>query len=596
MSTTEQIIAALEPYKLKRDGANKYRCNSPLRPGSDSHAFTLVINGPEHGAFQDFVSGESGSLYDLARYLGIAIPTVTPITSTKRAYAGIEDYARTHGVQISVLHFWQWRETIHQGRPALEIPTASGNRWRFLDGDKPHFISPPGYRRCWYGLNQRVLVALDNNKPLVLCNGEISTVVAQHYGLAAVAITGGEKAEIPDDLLAELKGKIGPARQIIIAMDCDKTGRMTARGLETQLREAGYDALAVDLGLGTGGDLADFCTLHQDDALRELLKLPGLPPVIDTTRWQFASVDDVLNLPPIDWLIPRQLPARGLSMLYGASGSFKSFLILDMALKLALDNHNVLYIAAEGEHGYRQRLEAWIKHHDAKPRNITFVLGQVDLFNSEELTEFARLVERYKPHLVVVDTFAMCSGEADENSSRDMLTIVSGCKTMSRSLDCALVIVHHTNAEGKKERGSKILRNSCDTVLRVSVGDDVIVVESQKTKDTAPFETYYLKEVIVPLGYQNNLGEEVSSLVLLPSAKVIRTDALTVNQRAILAALAVQPNASIAELANITEIENAGSISRALTALVKKGLLQISGGSRELTDAGRQALDTDDTA
>lgn len=40
MSTAEQIIAALEPYKLKRDGANKYRCHSPLRPGSDSHAFT----------------------------------------------------------------------------------------------------------------------------------------------------------------------------------------------------------------------------------------------------------------------------------------------------------------------------------------------------------------------------------------------------------------------------------------------------------------------------------------------------------------------------------------------------------------------------
>lgn len=25
MSTAEQIIAALEPYKLKRDGANKYQ-------------------------------------------------------------------------------------------------------------------------------------------------------------------------------------------------------------------------------------------------------------------------------------------------------------------------------------------------------------------------------------------------------------------------------------------------------------------------------------------------------------------------------------------------------------------------------------------
>jgi len=593
MSTAEQIMRALEPYQLKQESANKYRCNSPLRPGSDSKAFTLVINGPEHGAWHDFVTGESGSLYDLARHLGIAIPAATPVTSTKRAYAGIEDYARAHGIQGSVLQFWHWRETVHQGRPALEFPTASGPRWRFLDGNKPHFVSSPGYRRCWYGLSQRVLTALAAGKPLVICNGEISTVVAQHYGVPAIAMTGGEKAEIPDELLAELKGKIGPGRQIIIAMDCDKAGRQAARGLETQLVEAGYLARAVDLGLGTGGDLADFCALHQDDALQALQQLPGLPPVVDSARWQFASVDDVLNLPPIDWLVPRQIPARGLCMLYGASGSFKSFLILDHALKLALEGHNVLYIAAEGEHGYRQRLEAWIKHYKVKPQSITFVLGQVDLFNPEELTEFARLVERYKPRLIVVDTFAMCAGEADENSSRDMLTIVTGCKALSRGLDCAIVIVHHTNAEGRKERGSKVLRNSCDTVIRVSVDDDVIVVESQKTKDTAPFETYYLKEVVVPLGYQNNLGEEVSSLVLLPSSQVMRTETLTANQRAILEALAVQPNATIAELASITEIEYTSSVSRALKALVKKGLVVVNGAGRELTEAGRAALGDD---
>jgi hypothetical protein len=122
-------------------------------------------------------------------------------------------------------------------------------------------------------------------------------------------------------------------------------------------------------------------------------------------------------------------------MVFGASGTYKSFFMLAHAMRLATNGIHVLYIAAEGEYGYRQRLEADILHHKQKPSTITFVLGQVDLFDVEESADFTRLIEAYKPQMIVVDTFAMCSGMGDENNTRDMLTIVNGCKMMSKTLN-----------------------------------------------------------------------------------------------------------------------------------------------------------------
>jgi hypothetical protein len=69
--TAGRVLAALKPYGLRDEGSGKYRSNSPLRPGSNSHGFTLTIDDDEHGAFYDHVSGEQGSLYDLANRLGI---------------------------------------------------------------------------------------------------------------------------------------------------------------------------------------------------------------------------------------------------------------------------------------------------------------------------------------------------------------------------------------------------------------------------------------------------------------------------------------------------------------------------------------------
>ena len=73
MTTSEKVLQALGNYDLKKIGANSYRSRSPLRNDSDTRSFSLIIHDEEHGAWKDFVSEESGSLYDLAKRIGVEI-------------------------------------------------------------------------------------------------------------------------------------------------------------------------------------------------------------------------------------------------------------------------------------------------------------------------------------------------------------------------------------------------------------------------------------------------------------------------------------------------------------------------------------------
>lgn len=274
ISTAQKV---LERCQLKKQADGRYRGSSPLRSGSDSNAFVLKIDDGEHGTYTDHVSDESGSLYDLAKRLDIALPANNRVAvpNSKSAYADLLDYATRHYVAVEVFEKAGWEAIEHQGRAALRYPTANGNRIRFIGdkSDKDNYrAEKTGYKACWYGLSKAPTMAYQGSLPLVICNGESSTVVAQHFGIPAIATTAGEKATkgLPDDLLAELQGKW--SGQIYIALDCDDTGNKAAQVIQAQLK----NSIVIDLGLTDKGDLANFCGLHGDKAMLALKRIAGL--------------------------------------------------------------------------------------------------------------------------------------------------------------------------------------------------------------------------------------------------------------------------------------------------------------------------------
>jgi DNA-binding MarR family transcriptional regulator/archaellum biogenesis ATPase FlaH len=598
MSTADRVLAFLQSYKLEKTKENQYRCNSPLRSDSNSHSFVVTVDpSGENGAFFDHVSEESGSLYELAQRLNIAIDRVA-VETTKRQYNGIKDYAVTHGVTISTLEQWHWRETVYRNRPALVFDTRTGQRWRFLDGGKPTYISVSNYQRCWYGLEGAVQLSHETGQPLVICNGEISTVAAQYHGVAACCITGGEKAMIPHDLLTALQAAY--RGQVLVAFDCLDKGAEAAPKIAAQLNEHGFVARAVDLGLGKGGDLADFCKLHSEHAVNRLSLLPSLQQAIslpsNQPRWRIIPASELQNLPPITWLIPGEVPAKGLTVVYGQSGVGKSFLTLGYALQIA-QTDPVVYIAAEGEAGYKKRVAAWCKHHKLTEGKLYICVGAIETSNKAEVQQFITAIMRYQPKLVVIDTLARCMVGGDENNTRDMGLFINTCATIQTAINGAVLVVHHTGKDGKLERGSSALRAACDSMIFLSQSDEVIEVECSKSKDEEPFSTRYLR--LLPVQLDN--GTESRILVAADAIRQGKADPLSNRQLKVLYALTLsdfETGATVIDLARQTGLGDA-HIRSIINTLSRFGYVdrrQLEGRSANLfwvTDAGKRKLQTD---
>jgi len=263
-TTGSKVAAELERRGFKLRG-NEWRGNSPLRAGSDSKSFVARIEDDgEHGTWHDHVTGESGSLYQLAERLGIEVPKAQA-QETKRAYTSLEDYATAHHTPVEEFIAAGWREGTHKNRPCFIYLVGGKLRYRFADGKPPPYEWEVGGAPAWYGLERAVKMAA--GRALVLCNGEASTIAAQYRGLPACAWAGGEQ-KLPAAAVAELKAAYtGP---IILAYDCDDTGRRVAREVAGQLEAVGFVVRAADLGMTEHGDLADFCGLWTAGAYDEL--------------------------------------------------------------------------------------------------------------------------------------------------------------------------------------------------------------------------------------------------------------------------------------------------------------------------------------
>ena len=278
---------------------------------------------------------------------------------------------------------------------------------------------------------------------------------------------------------------------------------------------------------------------QKTDLEKRLIQLlSGGPPPDDPTtpqrRIRFLPLSEFLNRPSQQWLIPEVLPRDGLALVYGESGSYKSFLVMDWSFCLAtgtpwlgrrVAHGPVAYIAAEGGYGIGKRVNAWLVHHQRFFRNMQELNQQVPVCMYEgsiilqESSDVAQLVTALQedftepPVLVVIDTLSRCSPGADEVSNTDMARVLASADSIRQLFHCTVLIVHH---EGKdKERGprgaSALLANVETAILTAPNGMGSTKVESIKAKDAPKFKPFYLEAKEVSFG---PLPED-TSLVLI---------------------------------------------------------------------------------
>ncbi len=185
--------------------------------------------------------------------------------------------------------------------------------------------------------------------------------------------------------------------------------------------------------------------------------------------------EDISKMAYPEWLIDGVLPAGGVSMVYGKSGTGKSFWVLDLACCVdtgrkwagrQVKQGPVVYVAGEGRHGYAARLDAWEKKHGVRAETFSLYDEPVRLWSPDHRTpdSLQRFVEavngaRVRPALVVFDTLGTCLGGADENSNGNMRELLDNAEDIGRTWDADVLFVHHTGKQGESARGAQALQD-----------------------------------------------------------------------------------------------------------------------------------------
>lgn len=188
--------------------------------------------------------------------------------NSKRSYKDLDDYCNFKSIDPIYFRHAGWQETQYLSRPALKFITDGGLRYRFIDGEKPIFRSQPEYKKCWYRLDSALEISDKYKLPLIYCNGEPSTIVAQSRLLPATTVCSGESGNLLKSLTFELANKyLNPKKEIWLALDADITGRKSSLKRAKELRELNFQVSIIDfqfisidfVSVFNGYDLADFC-------------------------------------------------------------------------------------------------------------------------------------------------------------------------------------------------------------------------------------------------------------------------------------------------------------------------------------------------
>ena len=280
--------------------------------------------------------------------------------------------------------------------------------------------------------------------------------------------------------------------------------------LETKVRNA------VNHGEDTQGGVKGFQA--NTDAFASFAGQEFEPPAApidrerDKLQWLHTYADNVQDP---TWLIPGILPAAGVGMIYGESGSYKSFLALDMALSLAFGvagqwgappvKNDVLFLAGEGPVATaKKRWPAWMEWQDIKARDDHrfIVKDRVPFYTDSDAWEHikADLAElNAKPALIVIDTLTRLITGLDENSAKDASMITNFMEQLARYYECFVLAIHHTGKDQNKgARGSSAFYANMDTVLstKLKIGGTEFRVRKQKDADVSDDIHYFaVKEI-----------------------------------------------------------------------------------------------------
>jgi hypothetical protein len=227
----------------------------------------------------------------------------------------------------------------------------------------------------------------------------------------------------------------------------------------------------------------------------------------------------------ITWAVKHVIPSDSVGVMFGGSGTFKSFIALDFALHMAhglswmgkkTKRGPVLFIAAEGGAGLWNRVHAWHKVRNLKWGGIEFYVIPVAVALASQASAVVAAAQYVgiTPAAVIVDTMSQ-TFEGEENSSNEVASYLRVLGTSFRALwRCTVLVIHHSgHSATERPRGSSAIRANVDFMLGVFRDEKQMLatmeVHKQKDGELLADMTFDLASVLLR---HDEDGEAITSL------------------------------------------------------------------------------------
>lgn len=263
----------------------------------------------------------------------------------------------------------------------------------------------------------------------------------------------------------------------------------------------------------------------QVEAERERWRKEFTPPPEDSWGPPFTLVDAFAPRPPVRYAVGHLFELPSLNVIYGAPGSFKTFLLMDMACCIAAGQPWLMPLPGETcrpmsttpgtviwldeDNGRRRTLDrfAALGRAYSLPKDAPIFAWSMPTpgFNASDAESVAALIRRCKDRqasLIAFDNLGTISGGVDENSS-GMIAVMTGLRHLAEETGAAVVVLHHQNKAPKVQgqrlgnslRGHSSIEASLDFALLVERETHSDFFEAQATKargaDVGPFRAIF---------------------------------------------------------------------------------------------------------
>ena len=288
----------------------------------------------------------------------------------------------------------------------------------------------------------------------------------------------------------------------------------------------------------------------------------------------------------VDPLIDGLLDKGASSVVYGASNTGKTFVVLDMAFAIAsgrpwdgreTTKAGVLYLALEGGAGIRKRFAALRRQYpDADASRLMLAADCVDLCNSKDDAQAVTDAALSIPGgcgLIVIDTLARALAGGDENSAVDMGKLIRSVDYIRAATGAHVLLIHHAGKDATRgARGHSSLKAAVDTEMEIT--ENMISNPKQRDREKQADREFGVQGV--HLGTDRKGRPVTSAVVRFGAPEVQPAERITTAEKKLLGAMRglmpTRDSATAKMLATaLGDPDKDDAVRKQADALVKKG-------------------------